>query len=115
MSDETPPGLPPSEFEDEGKERRSYLVGFALALFLTASAFGLVTHELVSGGLALLSLGGLALLQIVVHFRCFLLIDLRRSHRDDLLLILFTTLIVALMVGGTIWILFDQHARMMGG
>jgi cytochrome o ubiquinol oxidase operon protein cyoD len=54
----------------------------------------------------------LALVQIVVHFRFFMHIDLRKSHRDDLQLILFTALIIGLMVGGTIWILASQHARM---
>ncbi|WP_370526767.1 cytochrome o ubiquinol/quinol oxidase subunit IV, partial [Salipiger sp. PrR007] len=53
------------------------------------------------------------LAQIAAHFRFFLHIDLWRSHRDDLMLILFTALIILLMVGGTKWILFDQWSRMM--
>ena len=39
--------------------------------------------------------------------------SLARSSRDDLQLILFSTLIVALMVGGTLVILFNLHGRMM--
>ncbi|MFD2031841.1 cytochrome o ubiquinol/quinol oxidase subunit IV [Ancylobacter dichloromethanicus] len=53
------------------------------------------------------------MIQAVVHLRYFLHIDLQRSHRDDLLLILFTVLILIIMVSGTIWILYDQHIRMM--
>lgn len=113
MSDEAPPGLPASEYGTEGRERRGYVVGLVLALLLTGSAFALVWLKLLSGGAALAVLGLLAFLQMVVHFRFFLHIDLARSHRDDLKLILFAGLILLVMVSGTIWILFDQHMRMM--
>ena len=55
----------------------------------------------------------LAFTQIVLQFRCFLHISLRRSARDDLQLILFSTLVVALMVGGTLVILLNLRERMM--
>ncbi|QFR33500.1 cytochrome o ubiquinol oxidase subunit IV [Ancylobacter sp. TS-1] len=113
MSNRIPADMPPSEIEDEGRERRSYVVGLVLALVLTTGAFAVVWLELLSGGAALAALGLLALIQAVVHLRYFLHIDLQRSHRDDLLLILFTVLILLIMVSGTIWILYDQHIRMM--
>ena len=53
-----------------------------------------------------------ALVQIVVHMRFFLHVDLSRQKREDLQLILFTVLLLALMGGGTIWILTDLAARM---
>lgn len=111
--DEAPLGVPAAEYEDAGRELRSYVTGYLLALVLTGTAFAIVWLDLASGATALLLLGALALAQAVVHFRYFLHIDLGKSHRDDLLLILFTALIVLLMVGGTIWILYDQHLRMM--
>lgn len=98
---------------EEGRERRSYVIGLVLALVLTTGAFAVVWFDLFSGGAALAALGLLALVQAVVHLRYFLHIDLERSHRDDLLLILFTVLILIIMVSGTIWILYDQHSRMM--
>jgi len=69
--------------------------------------------EAVRGTQALAVLGFLALVQVVVHLRFFLHIDLGKSHRDDLMLILFTSLILLLIVAGTLWILWDLHARMM--
>ena len=113
MTDDIPAGLPASEYESEGRERRSYVVGLVLAVLLTGSAFGLVWMKLMSGSAALAVLGLLAAVQIVVHLRFFLHIDLARSHRDDLKLILFAGLILLVMVSGTIWILYDQHMRMM--
>ncbi|QIB34641.1 cytochrome o ubiquinol oxidase subunit IV [Ancylobacter pratisalsi] len=113
MSNQVPADMPASEYEDEGRERLSYMVGLGLALLLTGAAFALVWFELLKGGAALAALGLLAFIQALVHLRYFLHIDLARSHRDDLKLILFTVLILLLMVSGTIWILYDQHIRMM--
>ena len=55
----------------------------------------------------------LGLAQMLVHFRFFLHIDLKQSAKADLQLILFSTMIVALMVGGTLVVLFNLRARMM--
>lgn len=49
----------------------------------------------------LIGLYGLA--HIVVHFRFFLHVDLSRQKREDLELILFSLLLLAIMAGGTIW------------
>ena len=54
-----------------------------------------------------------ALVQTVVQFRCFLHIGLRRSARADLLLVLFSVLIIALMVSGTLVVIFNLRERMM--
>lgn len=102
-----------SEREDPKKELTSYCIGGVLALLLTGAAFAIVATQLLQGTVALFVLAGLAILQIAVHLKFFLHIDLKKSHRDDLQLVLFTFLILAIMVGGTIWILFNQHARMM--
>ncbi len=90
-----------------------YGTGYALALLLTICAFGLVWLHLLAPGWCLGGVLGLAFLQVIVHFRCFLHIDLRRSARDELHLILFSSLIILLMTGGTLVILFNLRARMM--
>jgi cytochrome o ubiquinol oxidase operon protein cyoD len=95
------------------RETASYIVGYGLALLLTCAAFGLVHLHVLGGSEAFYTVLGLALAQIVVHFRFFLHIDLKRSARADLQLILFSSVIVALMVGGTLVVLFNLHMRMM--
>ncbi|MDQ2093645.1 cytochrome o ubiquinol oxidase subunit IV [Rhodalgimonas zhirmunskyi] len=94
------------------RDLRQYTIGYVLAMILSLAAFVIVWQGLVAGLTALAVLSVLATVQIVVHFHYFLHIGLEKSHRDDLYLILFTVLIVALMVAGTIWILYDQHSRM---
>ncbi|TXN19976.1 cytochrome-c oxidase [Methylobacterium sp. WL9] len=106
-----------SPVEDRSQSRQSdlitYGVGYGLALLLTCLAFALVYWRWASGATALGLVYALALVQAIVHVRCFLHIDLKRSARDDLQLILFSTLIVLLMVGGTLVVLFNLRMRMM--
>ena len=91
----------------------TYIVGYALALILTIVAFALVHWRWAPPSAALAIVFGLALVQIVVHFRCFLHVTLRGPARDDLQLILFSTMIIFLMVGGTLVILLNLRERMM--
>ena len=95
------------------RELRSYLTGLALALILTLIPFGVVTWAGWSTGAALWLIAAFALAQIVVHFRFFLHIDLSQQKREDLQLILFTVLLLAIMAAGTIWIMANLYTRMM--
>ena len=103
----TPPG------KDKSRETRSYIVGYGGALALTGIAFALVRWPRLSPATTLATILALALVQAVVHFRFFLHLSVKRSARDDLQLVLFSTLIVALMVAGTLVILGNLRHRMM--
>ena len=109
MSSKVTPGF---DVEDHRQDFRSYCTGGVLALVLTAIAFWLVAFGALPPFERLLAVALLAVVQIVVHFRYFMHISWR-SHRDDLQLILFTSLILFLMIGGTIWIMANLHERMM--
>ena len=91
----------------------TYGTGFVLAVLLTVVAFGSVAFGHLSQHTRYIVIAVTAVVQVLVHFRCFLHIDLSKSKRDDLQLILFSTLIVLIMVGGTLWILGSQKMRMM--
>ncbi len=98
---------------EERKEFHSYVWGIALALVLTLAPFALVHWPAVMQGSSLLSaIGAFALAQMVVHFRFFLHIGLRQK-REDLQLILFSTLLLVIMVAGTIWIMGSLAMRMV--
>ena len=99
-------------FEDERRERNSYRIGFAAAAILTAIPFALVATGATGRVVTLVVIGVLAVVQVVVHFRWFLHIDLSRQKREDLQLILFSTLLLILMAGGTVWVLADLARRM---
>lgn len=95
------------------QEIRSYVIGYGLSLALTGAAFATVRWPSFASTTMLAIVLGLALVQMTIHFRFFLHISLRKSTRDDLQLILFSTLIVILMVAGTLVVLFNLHGRMM--
>jgi cytochrome o ubiquinol oxidase operon protein cyoD len=97
----------------EQRETPRYVMGYGLALLLTCAAFGLVYFRLVDVGWAFFVVLGLGVVQMFVHFRYFLHIDFKHSARANLQLILFSTLIIAMMVGGTLVVLLNLRTRMM--
>jgi cytochrome o ubiquinol oxidase subunit IV len=98
---------------EKRREIWTYVVGYALALALTAAAFAAVRWQTFAASATLAIVLGLALVQMIVHFRFFLRVNSSRSSRDNLWLILFSALIIALMVAGTLVILFNLRQRMM--
>lgn len=97
--------------QQERHEFHTYVWGIGLALLLTVLPFALVHWRVVSRMELLIAIGGCALLQMVVHFRFFLHISLKQN-RDDLQLILFSSLLLIIMVFGTLWIMASLATRM---
>lgn len=98
--------------QQERREFRSYVWGIGLALLLTVVPFALVHWLGIPRVPLLIVIGAFALVQMLVHFRCFLHIGLRQK-REDLQLIVFTALLLVIMVAGTIWIMANLAMRMM--
>ena len=82
-------------------------------MLLTGIAFACVFFRLLPQSETFIFVLILAFVQICVHLRCFLHISLKPSARADLVLLLFSTVIITLIVVGTLVILFDERARMM--
>lgn len=93
-------------------ELHTYVWGYVLALVLTLVPFGLVYWSAMARPALYLAIGAFAIAQAIVHFRCFLHIDPPRQNTDDLHLILFSSLLLFFMVGGTVWILANLATRM---
>jgi cytochrome o ubiquinol oxidase subunit IV len=91
-----------------------YLKGFVFALVLTGIPFGLVAAGLLPRFATLVVIAILALVQVVVHLRYFLHIDLQSTPRDNLLALAFAAVLICIMIGGTFWIMLDLNLRMMG-
>jgi cytochrome o ubiquinol oxidase operon protein cyoD len=92
---------------------RSYLTGLGLALVLTAIPFALVSFGLLHRTPALLVIAAAAVVQILVHLRYFLHLDLTHTPRENLLALCFAAVLICIMIGGSLWIMFDLHRRMM--
>ncbi|GAC1037657.1 cytochrome o ubiquinol/quinol oxidase subunit IV [Pseudomonas sp. MOIL14HWK12:I2] len=98
--------------DDYRRELASYVIGLGLAVTLSLIPIALVQFPTWPRGTTLGIVFGLGLLQILVHLRCFLHVSLGRSHRHDLYLLLFTSLILVLMVVGSLVVLGDLQHRM---
>lgn len=96
----------------ESHPARSYLVGFALAVVLTAIPFALVAMKALAPIPTMGVIALLGLIQAVVHLRCFLHLDLRAHSRERLIALAFAGVIVFIMAGGTFWIMTNLNARM---
>lgn len=93
------------------RDLMSYVWGLLLALVLTVVPFAMVQWQVAARTPLLVTIGALALIQVVVHFRFFLHIGLKRK-REDLWLILFSTSLLVIVVFGTIWIMVNLASRM---
>jgi cytochrome o ubiquinol oxidase operon protein cyoD len=92
---------------------RGYQTGFVLAALLTIIPIALVASGTFSTIATLWVIGVLGLVQIVVHVRYFLHVDLSRQRREELYLMLFSAALVTLLFAGMLCMLFIQHTRMM--
>ena len=105
-------GEPTDLEQEERREFRSYVWGISLALVLTLVPFALVHWVMMPRSSLFITIGCFALVQMFVHFRFFLHIGFGQQ-REDLLLILFSVLLLFIMVAGTLWIMNSLAARMM--
>jgi cytochrome o ubiquinol oxidase operon protein cyoD len=90
----------------------SYIVGFVLAVVLTAIPFYLVYAHVLPPSRTMYVIAAAAVLQILVHLRFFLHINFTTTPRENLLALVFTAVLLLIMVGGSFWIMIDLHARM---
>jgi cytochrome o ubiquinol oxidase operon protein cyoD len=92
---------------------RPYIIGIVAALILTAIPFGLVGTGALPRSTTLSIIVVFAVIQILVHLRFFLHIGLEAKPRENLVALAFAAVLIFLMVGGSLWIMFDLYHRMM--
>lgn len=92
--------------------RLQVIIGLGLAFGLTLLSFGLVWLGVLGGSTALVALAGFAVVQMLVHLRCFLHLGLRDGESDTKATTALALVLIAIMVAGTIWIMLDLNSRM---
>ncbi len=93
--------------------RKSYIVGFLLAIALTIVPFGLVMTHASLGTPVIIAVFALA--QILVHIVYFLHVDRSPEQRWNLTALVFTAIVVCIILGGSIWIMHNLYINMMPG
>jgi cytochrome o ubiquinol oxidase operon protein cyoD len=92
---------------------QGYVIGLALAVLLTVASFYAVSTNLIWGPGIPVALVTLAVAQIGVHLVFFLHITTAPDNTNNVLALAFGVLIVALVIGGSIWIMDHLNERMV--
>ena len=93
----------------------TYVLGLGFALALTAASFGVLLTDLVWPPAIPAALLTLAVAQMGVHLVFFLHITTAPDNTNNILALAFGTLIMILVVGGSLWIMAHLNANMMPG
>jgi cytochrome o ubiquinol oxidase subunit IV len=90
-----------------------YLIGFILSVLLTAASFGLLGTQLIWAPGIPVALAVLAVAQMGVHLVFFLHINSGPDHGNNILALAFGVLIVAIIISGSLWIMYHLNHNMM--
>ena len=91
-----------------------YVNGFVLSVVLTAIPFALVmSGGVVSSGVTALVILAFAAVQIVVHMVYFLHMNTRSEQGWSMLALIFTTVLVVIMLSGSLWVMYHLNTNMM--
>jgi cytochrome o ubiquinol oxidase operon protein cyoD len=104
------------DHHDDHGSLKSYMIGFVLAVILTVIPFWLVMGNVIkdssTAGIVILTL---AAVQVVVHMVYFLHMNSKSEGGWNMLALVFTLLIVAIMLAGSIWVMYHMNVNMMPG
>ena len=98
---------------DHSPSQKQYIIGFVLAIVLTAVPFALVMgHSGIGTGVLI---AAFAVAQIVVHVVYFLHVNRSEEQRWNLTALLYTVLMVGIIMIGSLWIMHHLSSSMMPG
>jgi cytochrome o ubiquinol oxidase operon protein cyoD len=92
---------------------KSYLIGFALSVLLTAAAFWAATASGLPTKDIIITIATLAVVQILVHLVYFLHMNTSSAQRWNVTAFAFTVVILAIVVGGNLWVMHNSNVLMM--
>jgi cytochrome o ubiquinol oxidase operon protein cyoD len=111
--DDRAPGVEPQGTHESEAGYQTYTVGLALALLATIASFVVAQTDLLWPPGIPVGLVVLAVAQIGVHLVFFLHIGSGPDNTNNILALAFGTLVVFLVIGGSIWIITNLNANMM--
>jgi cytochrome o ubiquinol oxidase operon protein cyoD len=93
--------------------RKSYMIGFALSVVLTAIPFWLVMAGPLSAGVTAMAIMAFAFVQIIVHMVYFLHMDTKSEGGWTMMALVFTVVLVVITLSGSIWVMYHLNTNMM--
>lgn len=95
------------------KTLKSYMVGLVLSLLFTFVAFALVGDHVFAPKDLYILITALAIAQLFAQVICFLRLNTTSEGQWNSLPFFFTLLIVGVLVGGSLWIMYNLNVNMM--
>ncbi|QAU23158.1 cytochrome o ubiquinol oxidase subunit IV [Dyella sp. M7H15-1] len=92
---------------------KTYVVGFALSLILTVLSFACVMSGAVPQHLVMPGIVVFCIVQLLVQLVFFLHMSAAPGQRDNLSIGVFTLLIIAIVVMGSLWVMHNMNTYMM--
>ncbi len=89
------------------------LIGFFLSLLLTLASYYLTVDAPVQGGKLMVLLLGLAGVQALVQFIFFFHLGIESKPRWNLIIFLFMVLVIFVLIGGSLWIMYNLNYNVM--
>ena len=89
------------------------ILGFILSILLTFASYLIVTENYLTGKTLLLAILGLCCIQALVQLVLFLHLGLESKPRWNLIIFLFLVLLIVVVIGGSLWIMYNLNYNMM--
>ena len=97
----------------KAKTLKSYLIGLFLSLVFTFASFILVINHLLGQSELYVAVTALAIAQLFAQVIFFLRLNNTREGLWNTMPFLFTLLVVGVLVGGSLWIMYNLNVNMM--
>ena len=92
---------------------KSYMIGFILFIILTIIPFAMMMSDSAPHAVILGTILVTPVVQIVVHLVYFLHMNSKSDEGWNLTAFIFTVIIIAIVVVGSIWIMWNLNYNMM--
>ncbi|MFT4192923.1 MAG: cytochrome o ubiquinol oxidase subunit IV [Comamonas sp.] len=92
---------------------KSYIVGFILSAVLTIIPFWLVAAGVLPKGSTIIAVAVLAAVQVLVQLVYFLHFDRSSEQSWNVLSFLFTVMVLAIIIVGSLWVMHNMNANML--
>lgn len=94
-------------------QAKPYLIGFVLAAILTVIPFAMVMMSSMSKDVIAIAIAVMAAVQMLVHVIFFLHLDGSPQKRLTVQSGLFTLILIAIMMVGSLWVMYNMDVNMM--
>lgn len=91
----------------------SYIIGFVSSVILTLISFTLVGKKLLSHDPLYIALVIIAVILLLIQVIFFLRLNAKPKGRMNLMAFIFTILVVAIVVVGSLWIMYNMNYYMV--